>query len=66
MGLRLSSTEGVTMTQDTSSNSRPRNSSDPPPLSEKRVISSVTTHKKLLDEIKLRNPIIASRDQPKR
>jgi hypothetical protein len=53
------------MAQDTQSDSPQRNSNDAPPQSEKRVISSVITHKKLLDEIKLRNPIIAGRDLPK-
>jgi hypothetical protein len=54
------------MEQNSPSNSPQRSSSNAPALSEKRVISSVMTHKKLLDEIKLRNPIIASRDRPKR
>jgi hypothetical protein len=54
------------MAQNSPSDNPQVNNNNAPPPSAKRVISSVITHKKLLDEIKLRNPIIASRDQPKR
>jgi hypothetical protein len=43
-----------------------RRGNDTPQPAVKLVISSVLTHAKLLDMIKERNPIIASRDQPKR
>jgi hypothetical protein len=53
------------MAQDPKNDDRPPQSSDRVQPAEKLVISSVMTHRRLLDMIKERNPIIASRDQPK-
>jgi len=39
---------------------------DAPQQAGKLVISAVVTHEKLIEMIKQRNPIIASRDMPKR
>jgi hypothetical protein len=48
--------------KEVTANELPKYSSDYP-SSEKRLISSVITHEKLLDLIKERNPIIAQRSQ---
>jgi hypothetical protein len=54
------------MAQEPAIDSKPQESNEPPPNAGKLVISSIMTHDKLLGMIKERNPIIASRDQPKR
>jgi hypothetical protein len=53
------------MARDSATDNDPQGNDTPQPAV-KLVISSVLTHAKLLDMIKERNPIIASRDQPKR